>query len=483
LLPGCVSLICLVLAMAGAALFYGLIPGFGLFRAQARWLCPMSLFVALLAGLGADGITAPAAGREPIKTQESAGNGGGRGRWVLACLAALLVLAGGAMSLDIGAGRTAWAGFMNAALGLGRRGEERPLNIAQFTAAPFSSAAMSVAGLSMVRSGIFLGALAGLAGLAGRKRIKPTWAAGALLLLAAADAWTFGRRYLETFDLRQDSLSPGAVKFLAERPAPFRFERGGCFRLPACEGMAHRLDCIEGTQPNVPARFFNVFWALQGDLLYRQARDKMFPSYFVHNTQPALLMFNLRYVVAYPSCPKLQVEGLRTVYEDPQVRIDELPDSWPRAWLVHRYAVRRDSAEVLALLPRFNYTKMALFEEDPRCAVEEPQAPTAEPAPEIERYEPSRVDIKLQAAAPALLVLSDLFYPGWEAILDGRPAEIMRANYVMRAVAIPAGTHEVQFLYRPASFRAGIAASAAGCLAIGLLIAWHLWTRRRRGDT
>ncbi len=52
----------------------------------------------------------------------------------------------------------------------------------------------------------------------------------------------------------------------------------------------------------------------------------------------------------------------------------------------------------------------------------------------------------------------------------------------MRAVAIPEGAHEVQFLYRPASFRAGAAASAAGCLGVALLILSHVRTRRRRRD-
>ena len=123
---------------------------------------------------------------------------------------------------------------------------------------------------------------------------------------------------------------------------------------------------------------------------------------------------------------------------------------------------------------------MALFEEEPDCAVQEPSA--AEGLPEIVQHEPARIDIKVQAAAPALLVLSDLFYPGWEAAVDGRPAEILRANYVMRAVAIPQGAHEIRFLYRPASFRAGLAASAAGCLAVALLISWRLWTRKHGGD-
>ena len=51
--------------MGGDAVFFGLIPGFDLFRAQARWLCPVSLFIGLLAGLGADGIAASAVEAEP----------------------------------------------------------------------------------------------------------------------------------------------------------------------------------------------------------------------------------------------------------------------------------------------------------------------------------------------------------------------------------------------------------------------------------
>jgi hypothetical protein len=472
-LPGCIALICLLLAMTGDAVFFGLIPGFDLFRAQARWLCPVSLFIGLLAGLGADGIAASA------EKEESTARADRRGMWTLGCLAVLLLLAGGALCSDVGFGRAAWLRFMDAMLKVAPR--ERVYLHEWTPPAEFKLVAMRAAGLSTLRAGLFLGALAGLGLLARRSRLKPAWVAGALLLLVAIDAWTFGERYLVTFDPRKDGLSPGAVDFLAKRPEPFRFWRGGCGDLPACEGMTHHFASIEGVQPNAPARFRDVFWSFQGEAIYKLAMDRKFTSYFIYDPQPALLMLNLRYVVVFPSQPKLQIEGLGTVYEDPQIRIDELSDSWPRAWLVHHYVVRRDSMEILALLSRFDYRKMALFEEDPGCAIEEPSA--AEAVPEIVRYEPARVDIEVQAAAPALLVLSDLFYPGWEATVDGRPAEILRANYVMRAVAIPKGAHEVRFLYRPASFRAGETASAAGCLAVALLILSHVWTRRRRGDT
>ncbi len=488
LLPGCIALICLLLAMTGDAMFFGLIPGFDLFRAQARWLCPVSLFIGLLAGLGADGPFDHAQGRpEGTRTggiaasaekDERIARAGGRGMWILAGLAALLLLVGGALCLETGFGRAAWVGFMDAMLKVAPR--ERVYLHEWAPPAQFKLAAMRAAGLSMLRAGFFLGALAGLLWLARSSRVKLSWIAGALVALAAIDAWTFGHRYLATFDPGKDGLSPGAVEFLAAKPEPFRYWRGGCGDLPACEGMTHHFASIEGVQPNAPARFRDVFWSFQGEAIYRMALDRKYTSYFVYDPQPALLMLNLRYLVAYASYPKQQIEGLRTVYEDAQIRVDELPDSWPRAWLVHRYAVIGNPKELLDALPRLNYAKTALLEAEPGCAVEQPAA--SEAAPKITRYEPARVDIQVEAAAPALLVLSDLFSPGWEATVDGRPAQILEANYVMRAVAIPEGAHEVGFVYRPASFRAGVAASAIGCLAVALLISWRLWPRRRRGD-
>ena len=480
-LPGCIALICLLLAMAGDAVFFGLLPGFDLFRAQGRWLCPVSLFMGLLAGLGADGIAVSAAEPEgvSVEAEKRITRANGHGMWILACLAALLILLGGVLCSEAGFSRAAWVRFMDAML---KAAPNARAYLHEWTpSADFKLAAMRAAGLSLLRAGLFLGALAGLVRLALQSRVKPAWATGVLLALVAIDAWTFGQRYLETFDPRKGGLSPGAVEFLAERSEPFRFARGGCIALPSCEGMTHRFACIEGVQSLVPGRFRDVFWSLQSKELYEHMKGGLLTAYRIYSLRTPLRMLNLRYLVAYASYPMLQIEGLRTVYQDEQIRIDELPDSWPRAWLVHSYAVRRDDQEVLALLSRFNYEKMALFEKQPGCAVEEPSA--AEAMPEIVRYEPARVDIKVRAAAPALLVLSDLFYPGWEATVDGRPVEILQANYVMRAVAVPKGAHEVRFLYRPASFRAGVAASAAGCLAVALLILLHVRTRSRRGDT
>jgi uncharacterized membrane protein YfhO len=103
----------------------------------------------------------------------------------------------------------------------------------------------------------------------------------------------------------------------------------------------------------------------------------------------------------------------------------------------------------------------------------------AGPAPvEIVSYSATEVVLHTDSDEEGYLVLTDAYYPGWEVRIDGEPAPIHRANVMFRAVAVPAGAHNVVFRYRPASFRVGliISLSAAGLLALTSVI-W--WARRR----
>jgi hypothetical protein len=84
---------------------------------------------------------------------------------------------------------------------------------------------------------------------------------------------------------------------------------------------------------------------------------------------------------------------------------------------------------------------------------------------------PEEVVAELTASNPGLLVVTDLHYPGWIAEEGGRRLPILAADGWFRAVALPAGTHRVVFRYRPISFYAGSAVSAAGLLTVLLL--WH----------
>jgi hypothetical protein len=73
----------------------------------------------------------------------------------------------------------------------------------------------------------------------------------------------------------------------------------------------------------------------------------------------------------------------------------------------------------------------------------------------IHHYEHDRVEVDATCYGPCLLVLTDLFYPGWEARVEGEEIPIVKTDVAFRGVPLPAGQHRVEFRYRPLSFRAG----------------------------
>ncbi|MDE2237179.1 MAG: YfhO family protein [Elusimicrobia bacterium] len=101
---------------------------------------------------------------------------------------------------------------------------------------------------------------------------------------------------------------------------------------------------------------------------------------------------------------------------------------------------------------------------------------TASPIPaSIVSYAPHRVEVKVQAPAAGWVFLSDTYFPGWEAAVDGTPAEILRAWVMFRAVAVPPGSHTIVFTYRPLGLWIGAVIS----LAFAFLIL-ALWAFARR---
>ncbi|MBL8133436.1 MAG: YfhO family protein [Anaerolineae bacterium] len=79
-------------------------------------------------------------------------------------------------------------------------------------------------------------------------------------------------------------------------------------------------------------------------------------------------------------------------------------------------------------------------------------AARSEAAPEVQilAYSAERITLQVAAAAPSILLLTDAYYPGWTAALDGSPVPIYRADVMFRAILTPAGAHQIVFEYRPA---------------------------------
>ncbi|NCN58339.1 hypothetical protein COW99_02535 [Candidatus Roizmanbacteria bacterium CG22_combo_CG10-13_8_21_14_all_38_20] len=89
---------------------------------------------------------------------------------------------------------------------------------------------------------------------------------------------------------------------------------------------------------------------------------------------------------------------------------------------------------------------------------------------ELLDYLANEVAVQLDTNCEAILVLSDNYYPGWNAYIDGEKTKIYRANYTFRAVVVPGGSHEIYFKYEPDSFRYGVIISIASVLIMGVTI-------------
>jgi hypothetical protein len=145
----------------------------------------------------------------------------------------------------------------------------------------------------------------------------------------------------------------------------------------------------------------------------------------------------------------------------------------PRAFLVHRASEvsEREAREAL-FVPSSQFAQEALIELGP-----EEDLPYLEDceAPELTTLAHdglSRLVVETHACGAALLVVTDAFFPGWTARVDGAEAPVLRADYLVRAVPVPAGHHRVELTYRPASFAVGAALSAAATLAWAMAMAW-----------
>src|SRR5438128_8483874 len=96
-------------------------------------------------------------------------------------------------------------------------------------------------------------------------------------------------------------------------------------------------------------------------------------------------------------------------------------------------------------------------------------------------YSAGSIKIHTTASADAWLVLSDTFYPGWLASVDGQPSTVLRGDVLFRVVAVPAGEHEVEFEFEPASVRLGVAISVVSLavLVLALVLAGNAGRQRR----
>jgi hypothetical protein len=158
----------------------------------------------------------------------------------------------------------------------------------------------------------------------------------------------------------------------------------------------------------------------------------------------------------------------------------EFTGALPRAKLYTRWEAGMADEPTLRRLadPQFDPWQSVLLAE-PIGAPPPAFGATNAPAGSVlfESYDPKRIVLQARAAAPSILILNDKHHPEWKVLVDGKPAALLRANYLMRGVQLPAGEHRVEFRFDPAT--PSLYVSFTG-LALGLAAVLYLLVTRRK---
>lgn len=192
-------------------------------------------------------------------------------------------------------------------------------------------------------------------------------------------------------------------------------------------------------------------------------------------------LLNVKYVVTWRK--ELYVPST-IIYQEPAADgvtyVHRLGDVGPRAWLVNQVERAGDAAILQKIAdPGFDRWHIALLEKTTESA----NLPVSTSANgEIQNSSfptPDHIIHHVSTDAPALLILSEIYYTGWQATVDGQPASLLRADYVLRAVPVPAGEHTVELTFRPLSFTIGAIVSGLALVLIVAVLGVVAWQMHR----
>ena len=181
---------------------------------------------------------------------------------------------------------------------------------------------------------------------------------------------------------------------------------------------------------------------------------------------PVLNMLNTRYIIFGPNAN----QAVRNPYAN------------GNGWFVRSLHFVKGADAEMAALNKLDTKHAAVADESFQPMLDGTQLDSGQVT--LTNRQPNELHYTVTTPKGGLLVLSEIYYPGWEATIDGKPAEIGRVNYVLRALKVPAGKHELVLSYRPASVSTTETAAyiSIALILLGFLAVLFLTLRKQSGE-
>ena len=313
----------------------------------------------------------------------------------------------------------------------------------------------------------------------GMGKLKPNFLIGALAVLCLVDMWTINKRYLydeqfveekvQTQGFRQTDtdkliLQDEALDYRVLNLASNTFNENNTAYWHKSVGGYHAAklrryqEMIEEHISGEMSALFSGVSEAEGDL------EKLNPLEF-----PVLNMLNTRYFI-FP------LQGGQTVPL-------ENPFALGNAWFVNEVQYVANANEEIEAIHGLDPSQKAVVDKKFQSVVK-PVESDSTAVIELVAYEPNYLKYEVDSEKGGTVVFSEIYYPGWQSTIDGKDTPHGRANYILRAMNVPAGKHVVEFRFDPKSLHTTetIAYIALALLVLGFVAFVAIYFKARMAN-
>lgn len=301
-----------------------------------------------------------------------------------------------------------------------------------------------------------------------------------LLILLMAELFRFGWKF-EPISLSQYTYPETPVlNFLQSQEKPFRTT--GAKVIPSNLRMPYGIESSEGYDTFHPLNMSQFIAAINSGSVDSLPVGRY--GIVDNDISPLLDLVNTKYYLALSSDPNLnrfQTNRFQKVFQDRSVIVYQSKTALPRAFMVYNWKVdpTRSDNDLTSLSdimqPKFPFDKEIILDNYPSLENDLGVIDRTKVVQNVEYeiYENEESVVKVSTSKAGMLFVSDTYYPGWKAFVDGEETKIYKADFAFRAIEVPEGTHEIKMVYQPESFYTGLKVSLASFIIlviIGLIL-------------
>tara|TARA_R110002124_G_scaffold138576_6_gene302297 strand:- start:246452 stop:248899 length:2448 start_codon:yes stop_codon:yes gene_type:complete len=318
---------------------------------------------------------------------------------------------------------------------------------------------MSVFTADAIRSLILILLSGGTLWLLLQNKIKETVGVVALSVLIVFDLVGVDRRYVNNDD------------FVAARAMEQPFQKHGAdIQILEDTGHFRVFDAANSAFNSAQASYYHN--ALGGYHAAKPRRIQELYDFYISNGDIGILnMMNVRYIITQNK------NGGPVAQRNPYAN--------GNAWFVENVIPAETANDEIRLLDSLDSKKTAVISREflskiPTQKISRDSTATIE----LVNYDPQHLVYEASTDSPQLAIFSELYYPnGWNAYINGNPAEYFRANYALRAMALPPGNNKIEFKFEPKVIKTGSTISLASSLLFALILFGGLYYQFRRKKT